>query len=83
MKARRKLELYCIGCPAGKPGLCLPVRNQAGIGRYAAGTNPSAGHPSGSQNQEKYNIDPLNSPSPRNKQNQSEEYGHLRSVIKL
>ena len=69
MEARRKLELYCIGCPAGKPGLCLQVRNQAGIGKYAAGTNPSAEHPSGSQNQEKYNIDPLNSPSSRNKQN--------------
>ena len=69
MEARRK-NLYCIGCPAGKPGLCLPVRNQAGSGKYAAGTNPSPAHPSGSQNHQKYNLDPLNSPSPRNKQNQ-------------
>ena len=42
--------------------------NQAGIEKYAAGTNSSPEHPSGSQNREKPNLGPLDSPSPKKKQ---------------
>ena len=59
---------YCIGCRAGKSGPRLPVANQAGIRKYAAGTNSSPEHPSGSQNREKLNLGPLDSPSPKKKQ---------------
>ena len=46
----------------------LPVRNQAGVEKYTAGTNSSPEHPSGSENQEKHNLGPLDSPSPKKKQ---------------
>ena len=59
---------YCIGRRAGNSGPRLPVRNQAAIEKYAAGTNSSPEYPSGSQNQGKPNLSPLDSPSPKKKQ---------------
>ena len=56
METRSKRS-YCIGRRAGKSGTRLPVRNQA-----------SPEHPSGSQNREKPNLGPLDSPSPKKKQ---------------
>ena len=47
---------YCIGRRTGKSGLRLPMRNQAGIKKYATGTNSSPEHPSGFQNREKPNL---------------------------
>ena len=53
---------------AGKSGPRLPLRNQAGIKKYAAGTNSSPEHPRGSQNLGKPNHGPLDSPLPKKKQ---------------
>ena len=58
METRSK-KSYCIGRRAGKSGPRLLVWNQAGIEKYAAGTNSSPEHPSGSQNREKPNLGPL------------------------
>ena len=38
---------YCISRRAGKSGPCRSVRNQAGIEKYAAGTNAVPEHTSG------------------------------------
>ena len=64
----RSKKSYCINCRVSESGPRLPVRNQAGIENYAAGTNSSPEHPSGSQNQEKPSLCPLDSPSPKKKQ---------------
>ena len=44
------------------------MRSQTRSEKYAAGTNSSPEHPSGPQNQEKLNLGPLDSPSPKKKQ---------------
>ena len=44
------------------------MRNQAGIEKYAAGTNSSPEHASDFQNREKSNLAPLDSPAPKKKQ---------------
>ena len=67
METRSK-KPYCIGHRASKSGPRLPVRNQAGIEKYIAGTNSSPEHPSGPQNWEKPNLCPLHSSSPKKKQ---------------
>ena len=64
----RSKKPHCIGRHMGKSGPCLPVMNQAGIEKYAAGTKSSPEHPSGSQNREKPNLGPLDSPSLKKKQ---------------
>ena len=50
---------YCISRRTGKSGPCRPVRNQAGIEKYAAGTNSTPEHTSGLQIREKLNLGPL------------------------
>ena len=67
METRIK-KSYCIGRRAVKSGSHLLVKNQAGIKKNTAGTNSSTEHPSGSQNREKPNLGPLDSPSPKKKQ---------------
>ena len=82
MKTRSK-KLYCIGRRAGKSGPRLAVRKQTGIEKYTAGTNSSPEHPAGPQNREKPNLDPLDSPSPKEKKNQKEQNERLRNIKNL
>ena len=57
---------YCISGRAGKSGPPPPVRNQAQVEKYVAGSNPSPEYPSGFQYQEIPNDGPLYPSSPNN-----------------
>ena len=67
MKTRSK-KPRCIGRHAGKSEQRLPVKNQAGIEKCAAGTNFSSEDASGPQNWEKSNLRLLDSASPKKSQ---------------